>query len=161
MVSLYEKIKIFFGFEDESSITTQSEERKEPIKIELPKQAFRFRGTLINNQNPQRLVLSEIKVIEPRIYEDSLTISTYLRENKPVVVTLKYLDKAASKRLIDFVCGTAYAINGHMMKIGDSVFLFSPEHIQLVDSANEGKTALQEGLEQEEKEVFFKKAAVS
>lgn len=162
MGNFLEKAKIFFGFEEEMT-STNTEERKEaphksdPIKQPLIKSSFR--GTLINNQNSHKFSMSEICVVEPRIYEDSLTISTHLRENKPVIVSLKYLDKLASKRLIDFVCGTAYAINGHMMKIGESVFLFSPENIQIADSESEDKTTLEEGLAQEEKELFFKKAA--
>jgi cell division inhibitor SepF len=162
MSNLLEKMKFFFGFEEEISSHSHKEDRKEQIKSDPLKQPMirSFRGALINNNQNinNKFSLAEIKVIEPKIYEDSLTISTYLRENKPVVVNLKYLDKVASKRLIDFVCGTAYAINGHMMKIGDSVFLFSPEHIHIVDSEEE-KSTLEQGLEQEEKELFFKKAA--
>jgi len=160
-----DKAKIFFGFEEETAQIQPlpKEERKEPVRVEPPPIrnpiVKSFRGALINHQNAHKFTLSEIKVIEPRIYEDSLTISTYLRENKPVVVNLKYLDKVASKRLIDFVCGTAYAINGHMMKIGESVFLFSPEHIQIMDSYQEERTPLEQGIDQEEKEIFFKKAA--
>lgn len=159
MGNFIEKAKIFFGFE-EDQMELPSEEKKEVNKSEVIKSPIikGFRGTLINNQNTNKFALTEIKVMEPRIYEDSLTISTYLRENRPVVVNLKYLDKIASKRLIDFVCGTAYAINGHMMKIGESVFLFSPEHILIVD--NEEKSALEQGLQEEEKELFFKKAAI-
>ena len=67
------------------------------------------------------------------------------------------MDGTAGKRLIDFVCGTAYAINGHMMKIGENIFLFTPANVLIVDSGE--KTMFEQGVEQEEKEVFFKKVA--
>ena len=68
---------------------------------------------------------AEITIEAPTNYEDATQIATHLLENKPVIVNLKNLENDISKRLIDFVCGTAYAINGHMMKIGDTIFLFT------------------------------------
>ena len=73
----------------------------------------------------QSASVTEIRIEEPRIYEDSLNIATFLRELKPVIVNLKHLESDAGKRLIDFICGTAYAINGHMLKIGEQIFLFT------------------------------------
>lgn len=146
--SLLEKVKEFFGFQEETPLQEKPEieEKRPPLKP--------FKGALIHSQNSKSFSPSEIKVEEPRIYEDSLNIATQLREKNPVIVNLKYLDKDASKRLIDFICGTAYAINGHMMKIGENIFLFTPENVLIANS--EDKSTLQQGIEQEEKEVFFK-----
>ena len=76
----------------------------------------------------------EIMVYEPKVYEDSLNISTHLRSGSPVIINLKHLDPAEGTRLIDFVCGTAYAIDGHMMKIGESIFLYAPKTIALTSA---------------------------
>jgi cell division inhibitor SepF len=70
-------------------------------------------------------------------------------------VNLKHLDPAEGTRLIDFVCGTAYAIDGHMMKIGESIFLFTPGTISIISS--EERSSLGEDLEVERsrRETFF------
>ena len=93
----------------------------------------------------------EIMFYEPKIYEDSLNISTNLRAGSPVIINLKHLDPTEGTRLIDFVCGTAYAIDGHMMKIGESIFLFTPSSISIV--AAEERAPL--GEEIEKRETFF------
>jgi cell division inhibitor SepF len=153
----WRNVKEFFGF---------VEENPEPEQLPAPANADNgsnppvlktFKGQLVNSNQTRQVFPSEIKVEEPRIYEDSLNIATHLREKKPVIVNLKYLDADAGKRLIDFVCGTAYAINGHMMKIGESIFLFTPENVQIVDSSE--KSTFEQGIAQEEKEIFFKKTA--
>ena len=95
---------------------------------------------------------AEIIIYEPKIYEDSLNISTNLRSGSPVIVNLKHLDPAEGTRLIDFVCGTAYAIDGHMMKIGDTIFLFTPAAIA-INSAEDRATISEEIAEK--KEGFF------
>ena len=73
---------------------------------------------------------------------------------KPVIINLKHLDSNSGKRLIDFVCGTAYAINGHMMKIGENIFLFTPSNV-LIESGE--KSPLEKGLDHEERENFFRR----
>ena len=154
MSSFVDKMKIFFGFEEEEELEKPAIKKEPEVKSTTVRG---FKGAVIHGHH-SHLALEEIKIEEPRIYEDSLNIATHLRENKPVIVNLKYLDNTAGKRLIDFVCGTAYAINGHMMKIGENIFLFTPEHVLIVDS--EEKSTFEQGLEQEEKEVFFKRAVM-
>lgn len=73
----------------------------------------------------------EISIYEPRAYENSLEISARLRQGNPVIVNLKYLDTTEGTRLIDFVCGAAFAIDGHMTKIADSIFLLSPTNVSI------------------------------
>lgn len=81
----------------------------------------------------------EIMLYEPRAYEDSLQISARLRAGDPVIVNLKYLDSSEGMRLIDFVCGTAFAIDGHMTKISDTIFLLSPSSISISDNSSTGQ----------------------
>jgi cell division inhibitor SepF len=95
---------------------------------------------------------AEIIIYEPKIYEDSLNISTNLRSGSPVIVNLKHLDPAEGTRLIDFVCGTAYAIDGHMMKIGDTIFLFTPSAIAI--NSSEERATISEDVA-EKREGFF------
>ena len=54
----------------------------------------------------------EVKVIEPRSFEDAATIVQHLRNRKTIVLNLHLLDKEQSQRTIDFVCGAAQALDG-------------------------------------------------
>lgn len=151
-MTLGQKVKDFFGFAEEEEFEVPqrpSPSQPSPLRAGKP---------LIAVSSPTRSFPSaEIKVEEPRIYEDSLQIATHLRENKPVIINLKHLDNQSGKRLIDFVCGTAYAINGHMMKIGDNIFLFTPSSV-LIESGE--KSSLERGMNQEERETFFRRQSV-
>lgn len=78
----------------------------------------------------------EVKVIEPRSFGEAGQIVQSLKERKTVVLNLHLLDKEQSQRTIDFVCGAAHAINGKPQKVGDMVFVFTPNNVTLsVDSA--------------------------
>ena len=114
-------IKTFFGFEPlndefEPLAPSTPAPQEKPLKVVKNTRQFSF---------------AEITIEAPTNYEDATQIATHLLENKPVIVNLKNLETDISKRLIDFVCGTAYAINGHMMKIGDTIFLFTPANVSI------------------------------
>lgn len=73
----------------------------------------------------------EVKVIEPRTFEDAATIVQHLRNRKTIVLNLHLLDKEQSQRTIDFVCGAAHALDGKPQKVGDLVFVFTPSNVTL------------------------------
>lgn len=148
-------LKDFFGFNEESEETVETFRKEENPKAEVAPQIKPFKATVVQNPVARLSTSMEIKIEEPRVYEDSLGIATQLRENIPVIVNLKYLDSDSSKRLVDFICGTAYAINGHMMKVGENIFLFAPSNVHI--SNPEDRSSFEKGLELEEKPVFFRK----
>ncbi len=79
----------------------------------------------------------DIALYEPRAYEYSTEISARLRQGNPVIINLKYLDQTEGTRLIDFVCGTAFAIDGHMVKIADTIFLLTPSNVTIADLSSD------------------------
>lgn len=83
----------------------------------------------------------EVKVMEPRSFEDAAQIVQHLRDKKTIVLNLHLLDKEQSQRTIDFVCGAAHALDGKPQKVGDLVFVFTPNNVTLsVDiTANQNK----------------------
>jgi cell division inhibitor SepF len=112
-----------------SPVSVSSKKEKNSSLIQLP---------LKNRSRDAFPEISSLVIVEPKIYEDSLSISSYLKEGKPVIVNLKHLDPVNGKRLIDFVCGTAYAFEGNMQKIGQNIFLFTPSSVNIVDHADPG-----------------------
>ena len=79
----------------------------------------------------------EVKIIEPRSFTDAKQIVNQLLENKTVVLNLHLLDKEQSQKIIDFVCGAAFALGGAPQKVGDTVFVFTPNSVQLSVEAKE------------------------
>ncbi|MCD8377374.1 MAG: cell division protein SepF [Candidatus Gastranaerophilales bacterium] len=73
----------------------------------------------------------EVRIIEPRSFGDTAQIVKQLLDQKTVVLNLHLLDKEQSQRTIDFVCGAAFALGGAPQKVGDTVFVFTPNSVQL------------------------------
>lgn len=73
----------------------------------------------------------EVKVVDPRSFEEALDIVNNLRERKSVILNLHMLDAEQSQRIVDFLSGATHALDGHQQRIGEGVFLFTPNNIAI------------------------------
>ena len=103
------------------------------------------RGTILPTtgakvvDHPSTQPASEVLVIEPRAFEESLEIVEHLRTRKSVLLNLHMVDKEGSQRIVDFLSGACHAIDGHQQKIGDGVFLFAPATVVISSESNSSK----------------------
>lgn len=74
---------------------------------------------------------SEMVVVEPRSFEEIPPVVTALKERKSVILNLNLMDADTAQRCVDFVAGGAFAIDGHQERIGETVFLFTPNFVQI------------------------------
>ena len=72
---------------------------------------------------------SHLVLFEPRAYGECQEIATYLKQKKATVVNLHRLNINLSKRVIDFLTGVIFAIDGDIQKIGPNIFLCTPRNI--------------------------------
>jgi cell division inhibitor SepF len=70
-----------------------------------------------------------ISVIEPTRFEDVQVVCDHLKHRWPVLVCVEGLEKELSKRIIDFVSGTTYAIDGQVQRVSEGIFIFAPSNV--------------------------------
>ena len=70
-------------------------------------------------------------LVEPRAYSESQEIADHLKARNSVVVNFKRVTSDQAKRIIDFLSGTLYAIDGDLQKIGDGIYLCTPKNIDV------------------------------
>lgn len=86
----------------------------------------------IHSQKNVRVMLTE-----PRSYEETQEIADYLRSRRPVVVNLHKVRGEQATRIVDFLSGTVYALNGSISKIGTNIFLCTPDTVEIQGSISE------------------------
>ncbi len=89
---------------------------------------------------------SEVMIIEPRSFGEAGQIVQNLKDRKTIVLNLHLLDKEQSQRTIDFVCGAASALNGQPQKVGDMVFVFTPNNVTLTVDATKTQSNLGDNI---------------
>jgi cell division inhibitor SepF len=70
-------------------------------------------------------------LFEPRAYSEAQQIAEYLKNRNTVVVNLKRVTPDQAKRIVDFLSGTLYAINGDLQKLGGGIFLCTPNNVNV------------------------------
>lgn len=88
----------------------------------------------------------EVMVCEPRSYDQSVNIVKHLKERKTVILNLHLLDREQSLRIVDFLCGATHALNGNQQRIGDAVFIFTPQNINLSSESQKSKMIIKDAL---------------
>lgn len=76
---------------------------------------------------------SQISKRMPKSLADAQLAAEDLKERRPVIVNLEKADDDLARRVIDFISGVTYALNGYYERVGDKVFLFTPNNIIIAD----------------------------
>ena len=74
---------------------------------------------------------SKLVLIEPRVYAEAQDIAEHLKNKRATVVNLQRIDRDQGKRIIDFLSGTVYALGGDIQRIGNDIFLCTPENVEV------------------------------
>ena len=73
----------------------------------------------------------EVVIIKPQNFEDSREISETLLANRTVVLNMEGLDMALAQRIIDFISGSCYAINGNLQRVSNYIFVVTPHSVDI------------------------------
>lgn len=83
---------------------------------------------------PSRAVVT---VVEPRVYSEVENMATLLMQKNVIIVNFKRMDKAQAARVIDYLTGIIFAIDGSTQKLQSELFMFTPADV-LIDGVLEG-----------------------
>lgn len=73
-----------------------------------------------------RMVISQ-----PTTFEQAEEICDYLKERKSIIVNLEYVNKDIARRIVDVMSGAVHALDGHIQKISNSIFLIAPTNYEI------------------------------
>jgi cell division inhibitor SepF len=131
-MGIMKKSMDFLGFSEEENDDTEnfaySQNSADAEIEERPKQKKKksFFSTTAEDET------SYIKISKPLSFDETKGIGEIFRKDIPVIMNLADLPDADSKKLIDFVSGLAFGLNGKLKKISDTVFLLAPSSTKVV-----------------------------
>ena len=87
-----------------------------------------FSGQVLNmGGNKQEVVLFHAKT-----FDDAAKAADELRKKKAVILNMENVDKSLTRRVVDFLSGAVYALDGSVKKIAQSTYLFCPHNMDVV-----------------------------
>ena len=120
-------------YEDENVYDYEDEE--EGYQEDNKKQFF---GGRKNNNKVVAMPQSQTNAIkmvisQPTTFEQSDEICSFLKEKKSVIINLEYVNKDVARRIVDFVSGGVYALDGYIQKVSNSIFLAAPSNYEITN----------------------------
>ncbi|NDD68393.1 MAG: cell division protein SepF, partial [Synechococcaceae bacterium WB9_4xC_028] len=80
---------------------------------------------------------AEVMLMEPRSFDEMPKAIQALRERKTVILNLTMMEPDQAQRAVDFVAGGTFAIDGHQERVGESIFLFAPSCVSVINAGHE------------------------
>ena len=127
------------GYEEEEEVEARPARRRAPAfnfsseedtsytAAAAPAAKSGFTGSVVSMSNKQEVVL-----FHPANFNDTSKAADDLRNKKAVIVNMENVDKAMARRVVDFLSGCAYALDGKVKKIAQSTYLFCPHNMDVV-----------------------------
>lgn len=74
---------------------------------------------------------SKMVITEPQCFDDVKEITDHLKERRAVIVNLETLTKEDQRRIIDFLSGATYVVDGSIQKISTLIYLITPKSVEI------------------------------
>lgn len=115
------------AFEEEKFDYDYSESRKErmqrPERVSAPSRVVPLRSAASR--------ALEVSIMKPTRFDDSQDICDMLVDERATVVNLEGIDLALAQRIMDFISGAVYSLNGKIHQISGLIFIVSPENVDI------------------------------
>lgn len=133
-MSIKNKLKNFFTVDEEYEYVEEYDTTTNINRMEQDK------GNVVNLSKIQQPT-SKVVLCEPRTYSETQEIADHVVNRRAVVINLQRVDHSQRKRIVDFLSGTVYAVNGEIQKLGSETFLCTPDNIDVTGTITDSLEA--------------------
>ena len=132
-VAIVNKVLDFLGVET-SGQEEYEENEFETVELENEEETEE-RGFFKRNKVVSLPQVQQVRMVitQPTSFEQSEEICEHLKEKKSIIVNLEYVNKDVARRIIDFISGAVYALDGNIQKISNSIFLVAPFNYEITN----------------------------
>lgn len=123
------------SIEDEDD---EAEEYYEEEEVELFEDTRKPRGRKAGLVDIRHIpAYGKVVVYQPVSYDDTQNIVDNLKERRPVIINLETLDIELAQRVLDFISGAVYALEGTIQKVARGIFVVAPRQIDIAGNIPE------------------------
>ncbi len=95
----------------------------------------------------------ELKVVKPDRFDSVPQIANHLLNRRTVVLNLEDTNKETARRLLDFLSGVAYSINGNLKRVANNTYVITPCNVDVSDGPLRDKRQKESESEYYENEI--------
>lgn len=136
--------------EDYIDSSARRQREREPMYSAQPRQFTSYTGgkaatakaaspaqSTANVVNFQASVKMEVVVIQPKTYDEAQEVCDHIKSQRPVIINLEQMERNVAQRIMDFVSGSCYTLNGNLQRVTNNIFIIAPENIDVAGDFRE------------------------
>lgn len=132
--AIMNKIWGAFGMDAEENEEEEFEETTEEYEDEeenaKENKLWGRRNKVVNMPQTQQI---RMVISQPTTFDQAEDICDLLKDKQSVIVNLEYVNKDVARRIIDVVSGAVHALDGHIQKVSNSIFLIAPYNYEITN----------------------------
>lgn len=130
-MSFINSVKNFIGIETEDDYyDDEYYDEEDDIEEEPPRsRSARRTPSKVVPINPGSS--SRVRIMKPTEFEDSTSITDEIKSGRLVIFNVSDLDPSEARRVVDFVSGAAYGVNGNVRRVSGGIFVAAPRNIDI------------------------------
>lgn len=150
-MGVFKKVMNYLGLQEEEEEFLEEQERlqsqpqsqfqsQSQNQIEEEFETTPFESRMKNKSNVVSIHStknSRVVLFEPRSFDDAQELADHLRSRRAVVVNMQRVRSDVAMRIVDFLSGTVYALNGSISKLGPSIYLCTPDSMEIQGTISE------------------------
>ena len=127
MTKLFNKMLNFVGLDTEEEDINELESKNST-------DSFLSNYSQKKNKVVNMPTFAQVKVVvmQPDVFDDASIICDHLKGKKPVVINLESAEKDVARRIVDFLSGSVYALDGTIQKVSNSIFIVAPHNVDVM-----------------------------
>ena len=137
--ALMNKVWDLFGMDsaepeeyEEENVYDYEDEMDEELEEDRKLFGRKNKDKVVNMPQAQSNAIKMV-ISQPTTFEQSDEICAFLKERKSVIVNLEYVNKDVARRIVDFISGGVYALDGYIQKVSNSIFLVAPSNYEITN----------------------------
>ncbi len=123
-------------YEDEAQEDAPRGRRTSPFASAASSSGSDFGAASSNSFSGQVVSMSsgkqEVVLFHAKTFDDAAKAADELRRRKAVILNMENVDKSLTRRVVDFLSGSVYALDGRVKKVAQCTYLFCPHNMDVV-----------------------------
>lgn len=131
-MSFINSVKNFIGIEtDDDYYDDEYYDEEDEIEEDEPRRSRTARRGVSKVVPINPGTSSRVRIMKPTEFDDSTSITDEIKNGRLVIFNVSDLDPSEARRVVDFVSGAAYGVNGNVKRVSGGIFVAAPRNIDI------------------------------
>ncbi|QGT99693.1 SepF, FtsZ-interacting protein related to cell division [Candidatus Syntrophocurvum alkaliphilum] len=109
-------------------IGVQNEVEEEILEFPTDEEENRNNNNIVSIHTNKTM---KVIVCEPESFDEVQVLADHIKNRKQVIINFEKTAPEVSQRIIDFISGATYSVEGKSQQVGKSIFIFTPSNFEI------------------------------